>query len=95
MFLILLPAWTLWTLAIGVLVAWLWIWALCRAAALGDEMMLRLLRDPAGRPAARAARDGEAKPSLTPQRPDAAEVVEEDFPGGPVRPRGGQLVATR
>jgi len=69
---IFLPAWTGWTLAVLVVVAWLWVWALCRAAALGDEMINSLRRDLAGQDTACGARDAEAEPRLTPQRAEAA-----------------------
>lgn len=59
---ILLPVWTWWTLAVLVSVAWLWGWALCRAAALGDERIH----------AARSVGDAGAELLLTPQRAEAA-----------------------
>jgi hypothetical protein len=47
------PTWTLWTIAAVVAATWLWAWALCRAAALGDDMVDRLLREVDGHDAAR------------------------------------------
>jgi hypothetical protein len=69
---IFLPAWSGWTLAVLIVVAWLWVWALCRAAALGDAMIDSLWRDLAGQDVACGARDVEAEPRLTPQRAEAA-----------------------
>ena len=43
---ILLPSWAAWMLVVAVVVLTVWIWALCRAAALGDEMMFRVLQQP-------------------------------------------------
>ena len=43
---ILLPSWAAWTFIVALLVLIAWTWALCRAAALGDEMMFRLLQQP-------------------------------------------------
>ena len=44
---ILLSSWAAWMLAVAVVVLMtVWIWALCRAAALGDEMMFRVLQQP-------------------------------------------------
>jgi hypothetical protein len=69
---IFLPAWSGWTLAVLVVVAWLWVWALCRAAALGDAMIDSLRQDLVGQDVACGARDVEAEPRLRPQRAEAA-----------------------
>jgi hypothetical protein len=45
MLIILLPSWAAWILTLFV-VAWVGAWALCRAAALGDEAMFRALESP-------------------------------------------------
>ena len=58
---ILLPVWTWWTVSVWVAITWLWVWALCRAAARGDEMARCLRQDVAG-----------AEPPLTPQRAETA-----------------------
>ena len=57
---IFLPAWTGWAVGAWVAITWLWAWALCRAAARGDEMIRSLRQDLAG-----------AEPALTPQRAEA------------------------
>ncbi len=64
---ILLPTWTGWTVGVLVAIAWLWAWALCRAAARGDEMICALHED-----MARSAGDAGAELLLTPQRSEAA-----------------------
>jgi len=43
---ILLPSWAAWMLVLAAVVLTVWTWALCRAAALGDEMMFRVLQHP-------------------------------------------------
>jgi len=69
---IFLPTWAGWMLAILVAFTWLWVWALCGAAALGDEMIDSLWWDVAGQDTAFGARDAEAEPRLAPLPAEAA-----------------------
>jgi hypothetical protein len=55
----LVPSWAGWSIALLLLASTLGTWALCRAAALGDQMMFRLLERPV-EPKATFAADDEA-----------------------------------
>jgi hypothetical protein len=77
---ILLPAWAGWSLALLVVATWLGVWALCRAAALGDEMML-ILEGPVESEAASAAGDQALEPVSALERPEAYTTSEAGFLG--------------
>jgi hypothetical protein len=81
MLIILLPSWAAWILVLLVAVAWVGTWALCRAAALGDEAMFRALESPA-----QPGVGDEAEPTTCPApvRLEACVAWEADFLLDPV-----------
>lgn len=90
---ILLPAWAGWSLALLVVVTWLGVWALCRAAALGDEMML-ILEGPVEFKATFAAGDEALEPAPAIERPEADTAAEAGFLGDSPYSREEELLTT-
>ena len=75
---ILLPAWAGWSLALLAVATWLGVWALCRAAALGDKMML-ILEGPIEFRATFAADDEALEPVPAIEQPEAYSAAEAGF----------------
>lgn len=75
---IILPAWAGWIITLLVLATVLGTWALCRAAALGDEMML-ILEGPVESKATFAADDEALEPAPANEQPEAYSAAEAGF----------------
>jgi hypothetical protein len=92
MLIILLPSWAAWALALLVVVSWMGTWALCRAAALGDEAMFRALESPAQ---AEVADEADLETCLATVRLEACLTWEADFLyDPPVSDEEGQLAGS-
>ena len=89
---ILLPSWARWIIALLVLATMLGTWALCRAAALGDEMML-VLEGPVESKATFAAVDEAPDPTPANEQPEAYSAVEAGFLADSPCSREEKLVA--
>lgn len=93
MLIVLLPAWAGWALVLLVVATWLGVWALCRAAALGDEMML-ILEGPVEFKATLGAEDEALGSAPAIEQPEAYTAAEAGFLADPPCSREEELVTS-
>ena len=90
----LVPSWAGWSIALLLLATTLGTWALCRAAALGDQMMFKLLEGPVEPKATFAADDEALEQAPAIEEAEAYTAAEAGFQADSPCSHEEQLVAT-